>query len=442
MTKFKRIISSLFIFVLALAFVACSQPEAGANESVESKESTKSTESVQSREKEKIVLWLPPIGEDDAPVWEKILVGFEESHNVDVQLETIPWDNYSEQYATAIAANKGPDVGYMYAEMFPQFIEMNAVEDLTPYLTEADYDNYIYINDGKMLGGLYGLALEAANPAVIYYNKDILDELGEEPPRTWEDFRRISKAATKDTDGDGKIDQWGFAQGWGRSMFGDLNWNWYGFLWQAGGELYTDDLTAVRFNDEKGLKTANLLHKLKFEDKALPPDHMSKTNKEMLTTTFAEGNAAFCIWLSSASTEILQKNFPDLNYDFVLSLEDESQGTFASVDQLTLMSGAENKDLSFELMQYLLSAESMTQFHKYHPRAPISKDAPYMGDPALKTMIETQNGVYRPLVVAPHGVEVYQQLWKELQLMMAGEKSPEEALNDAAEWSNNLLNEN
>jgi len=424
-----RIMILTLVLTMALSSVGCSKSiETAAAEGPSA-----------SDEKQEIVLWLPPIGEDDAPVWEPILKEYEETNNVDVTLEIIPWDNYPEKYATAIAAGKGPDVGYMYAEMFPHFIEVGAVEDLTPYLSEEDYENFIYINDGKMMGGLYGLGIEAANPAVLYYNKDILESLGEEAPKTWADFRRISKAATQDTDGDGKIDQWGLAQGWGRSMFGDLNWNWYGFLWQAGGELYNDDLKTVRFNDEKGLKAATLLYNLKFEDEALPPNHMSKTNKEMLTTTFGEGNAAFCIWLSSAAGEILDKNFEALNYDFVLSLEDESKGTFASVDQLTLMSGAENKELAFGLMEHILNAKSMTEFHKYHPRAPISKDEPYQGDPRLQEMIETQNGVYRPLVVAPHGVEVYNQLWTQLQMMMAGEKTPQEALDSAADWSNELL---
>lgn len=423
MLKFKRVSMMMLVFLFAMLAIGCGK-------TVD-----------QAEGKKEILLWLPPIGENDAAVWEPILKEFEEANDVEVSLEIIPWDNYPEKYATAIGGNNGPDVGYMYAEMFPQFIEMGAVEDLTPYLSDEDYKNYIYIEDGKMLDGLYGLAIEAANPAVLYYNKDILESLGESAPRTWEDFRRIAKAATQDTDGDGEIDQWGFAQGWGRPMFGDLNWNWYGFLWQAGGELYNDDLTSVRFNDEHGLKAATLLYNLKYEDKALPPDHMSKTNKEMLTTTFGEGQAAFCIWLSSASDEILSKNFEDLNYGFILSLEDEARGTFASVDQLTLMSAAEDKEMAFKLIQHMLNSKSMTAFHAYHPRAPISMDEPYQGDPALKEMIETEKGIYRPLVVAPHGVEVYDYLWKQLQMMMAGEKTPQEALDAAAEWSNELLKE-
>ncbi len=49
----------------------------------------------------------------------------------------------------------------MYAEMFPQFIEMGAVEDLTPYLEKSGTsDNYLYLDDAKMMGGIYGLPIE------------------------------------------------------------------------------------------------------------------------------------------------------------------------------------------------------------------------------------------------------------------------------------------
>lgn len=427
MKKHKKVFKVFLTFMIVMGILSgCMNKQGSLNDSSKSK-------------KEHITVWLPPIGENDKPVWEPIFKEFEEENNCEISLEMIPWETYSEKYATAIAAGKGPDVGYMYAEMFPQFITMGAVEELSTYLTKEDYDNYIYIDDAKSMGGNYGLPIEAANPAVLYYNKEILESIGEKPPVTWEDFIRIAKKATKDTDGDGNIDQWGFSQGWGAKFFGDLNWNWYGFLWQAGGELYSDDLKTVKFNDEAGIETAQFLYDLKYKDKVIPDNAMSKNNKEMLQTIFGPGKSAFTIYLSSAGTEILDKSFPNLKYGFVTSLENKAKGTFASVDQLTLMSSAKNKELSYKLMQHMLSVESMTKFHKYHPRAPISKDEPYQGDPKLKDMVEKDKGIYRPLKVAPHGVEVYDNLWKELQKMMNNQATPKEALDEAAKYSNELL---
>ncbi len=138
---------------------------------------------------------MPPVENNMKEVWDPILDKFEEKNNCEVDLQIIPWDNYSEKFATAISAGEGPDVGYMYAEMYPQFIESGA-EDLTNYATKEDKEQSIYIKTSEMMGGMYGMPFQAANPGVLYYNKDILEKL-EKPPKTWEDFKRICKKQHK-----------------------------------------------------------------------------------------------------------------------------------------------------------------------------------------------------------------------------------------------------
>lgn len=420
MGKFKKIISIIMVAIVSTIFmVGCSD----------------SNSSKKDEEKEKLVVWLPPLADNDKEAWDPIFKKFEEENNCEIELELIPWTNYAEKYATAISANEGPNIGYMYAEMFPQFIEMNAVEDLTSYLKDEDYENYLYIYAAKMMDGIYGLPIEAANPGILYYNKDILEELGEQPPKTWEDFMRICKKAIKDTDGDGKVDQWGLAQGWGSKTFGSLNWNWYPYLWQAGGDIYNEDLKTVKFNDKSGLEAAEFLNELK---EVIPPDALSKNSNEMIESVFGPGKAAFTIMLSSAATTY-DTSFPDLNWGFVTSLENKDVGAFASVDDITLMSASKNKELAFKLMQHMLSAESMTEFHKLIPRAPITKGEKYQGDPRYEEMIERDKDMYRPLMVGPHGVEIYEYLWKQLQSMIAGDITPKEALDEAARYANDLL---
>lgn len=387
--------------------------------------------------KEKLVVWSAPLTDKDAEVWRPMLDEFEKANNCEIEFEIVPWDNYAEKYATAISAGEGPDIGYMYAEMFPQFIEMGAVEDLTPYLEKSKTsENHLYLDGAKMMGGIYGLPIEAANPGVLFYNKDILEKLGEQPPETWDDLLRISKKATQDTDGDGKIDQWGFAQGWGAKVFGDLNWNWYPYLWQAGGDIFNDDLKSVRFNDEHGIEAAKFLKEL---NEYIPDDAMSKTTNEMIESVFGPGNAAFTLRLSSTASDTFDKDFPDLNWGYVTSLKKEKYGTFASVDDLTLMSACKNKELGFKLMEFMLSKDSMEKFHKEIPRSPIAKGEKYQGDPRFEDMVKNDQDKFRPLQVGPHGIEIYENLWKELQTMIEGKKTPEKALNDAADYANGLL---
>ena len=71
--------------------------------------------------------------------------------------------------------------------------------------------------------------------------------------------------------------------------------------------------------------------------KYIPEDALSKDSNEMIESVFGPGKAAFTIMLSSAATSTFDKSFPDLNWGYVTSLEDKTVGSFASVDDLTLM---------------------------------------------------------------------------------------------------------
>ena len=48
-------------------------------------------------------------------------------------------------------------------------------------------------------------------PTAILYRTDLFAKAGVKPPKTFEEFITVCKALTKDTDGDGKIDQYGWA---------------------------------------------------------------------------------------------------------------------------------------------------------------------------------------------------------------------------------------
>ena len=48
-------------------------------------------------------------------------------------------------------------------------------------------------------------------PAALLYRADWFEEEGLEPPETWDDLIKCGQALTKDIDGDGTIDQYGFA---------------------------------------------------------------------------------------------------------------------------------------------------------------------------------------------------------------------------------------
>lgn len=164
-------------------------------------------------EKETITMWCPPLDDNLLENWEPLLEDFKEENNCEIDIQVQPWENYEEKWSSGAASGELPDIGYMYAEMFPTYIDSGAVADMTEYITDEDKEEYLYLDHGYMMDGQYGFPIVTGVPFVLYYNEDILNELGEQPPQTWDDFKRICEKATKDTDGDGKVDQYGYAVG-------------------------------------------------------------------------------------------------------------------------------------------------------------------------------------------------------------------------------------
>ena len=393
-------------------------------------------------EKETLSVWLPPLNDETEKNYVPLLDKFEEENNCELDVQIIPWDTYEEKYMTGINADEGPDVGYMYVEMFPTYIDSGAVVDMSEYLSDEDYEEYLYLDKGEMMGGQYGVPIVTGNPFIMYYNKDILDELGEKAPETWEDFKRICEKATKDTDGDGKIDQYGYAAGFNNGDMSPLyllNSYYYSLLWQSGSDIYNDDLKSVRFNDEAGVKAVEYLKSL---TPYMPEDYMSLAATDAFSSVFGGGKAAFaCARAMQAQTESFKETYPDLNWDYVTSLKGEQYGTFGAADCLTLMSACENKELGMKLIKYMVGSEVMTAYHKEHFGAPMTADEPYQGDEKLERILTEDRDKWRPLQAGPCGSDILLNLTSQLQAVMSGDAEAKEALDEAADYSNELLDE-
>ena len=393
-------------------------------------------------EKETLSVWLPPLDDETEKNYVPLLDKFEEENNCELDVQIIPWDTYEEKYMTGINADEGPDVGYMYVEMFPTYIDSGAVVDMSEYLSDEDYEEYLYLDKGEMMGGQYGVPIVTGNPFIMYYNKDILDELGEKAPETWEDFKRICEKATKDTDGDGKIDQYGYAAGFNNGDMSPLyllNSYYYSLLWQSGSDIYNDDLKSVRFNDEAVVKAVEYLKSL---TPYMPEDYMSLAATDAFSSVFGGGKAAFaCARAMQAQTESFKETYPDLNWDYVTSLKGEQYGTFGAADCLTLMSACENKELGMKLIKYMVGSEVMTAYHKDHYGAPMTADEPYQGDEKLERILTEDRDKWRPLQAGPCGSDILLNLTSQLQAIMSGDAEVKEALDEAADYSNELLDE-
>ena len=426
----KRIVSVLLVAAMAVSmFTGCG-----------SKSDSKKSDS-KSGEKT-LEVWVPPLDDATEKNWGDLLKDWEKENDCKVNLTVIPWDKYEETYTTALNSGEGPDVGYMYNEMFPTYIDAGAVEDMSSYVTDEDKKEYKYLSNGNMMDGQYGWPLVTGVPFVLYYNEDILNALGEKAPETWDDFARICQEATKDTDGDGKVDQYGFACGMNTSDIGAmqiLNAYYYSALWQNGGQVYNDDLKSVSFADEAGKEAVTWLKGL---TSYMNEDIMSLSWSDAFSNVFGAGKAAFGITRSSQTDgTTFAETYPDLNWNFVTSLKNKDFGTFGATDCLTLMSACEDKDLAMDFIKYVTGSEFMTAYHAKCPGAALTESEPYVGDEKMEKIYTEDKDKWHGIQAGPCGTQILNQLAADFQGIMSGETSVDEGLKEAEDYANGLLDE-
>jgi len=194
------------------------------------------------------------------------------SENTDFEVvhQPIPSD-YLTQVKTQIAGGNAADLYWIGNEDLALAAEgvflplTDCVKDAVPK-TAGDVNDYYpnIISTAMQDGVLYGLPW-IAQPVVVYYNKALFDAAKMEYPKadwTWDDFLSMAKALTKDTDGDGKIDQYGFtANGWPPPQM---------FVWQAGGEVISQDLKTAPIDSPEALDAWNFYLKLAYNPELSP----------------------------------------------------------------------------------------------------------------------------------------------------------------------------
>ncbi len=161
-------------------------------------------------------------GETDYFVWQLARTMFEFEHPT-IMLEGIAFDMWSPDLkailGTSLHSRRSPA---MYiARSLPESMIDGWYADITDYLDDwpEARDHPITRALGTFDGRIYCLADNSTRWPAIAYRKDyfaeagIRNEFGEPGPPanwTWSDFRKYAGMLTKDTDGDGKIDRWGF----------------------------------------------------------------------------------------------------------------------------------------------------------------------------------------------------------------------------------------
>ena len=262
---------------------------------------------------------------------------------------------------TAVVAGNGPDVVMSVSGWFAvNYAMRNAVEDLTqfPDFQEAVAPFYQSIldpltyNDGEHKG-VYGMP-ETQNFNLLFYRKDVLDELGLEVPTTWQDLINMLPTIQGNSLTVG-VPYPDIALS-DISIFNSL-------VYQNGGAIYDDDAKRTLIDSESGVAAFKLYTSL-YNDYGLPVvyDFVSR---------FRSGEMPLGV-ASYATYNTLMVSAPEIKglWDFAPFLgtiqEDGTLDNTVHTDGLCSMIIATDdekvKQNSWEFIKWWVSADSQVRF--------------------------------------------------------------------------------
>lgn len=220
--------------------------------------------------------------------------------DIKVKLQVIPWDTFHEKLITAIAAGTAPEVARVHVNWLGELTQMEALRPLDDLvaLWPGGYDvkkevwdllrveNY---GDTKFVVPFQFLAL------YLYYRTDLFEAENLNPPTTYKEFLKTAHIFTKDTDGDGKIDLWGYGMRGARG--GHDMWNTFANFFNRDGSINLDK-DAVAHGTEW---YADLFRKEKVSPPSAPSDGFVQ-----YTTDFANSRTAMIIHHIGSSRKMIE----------------------------------------------------------------------------------------------------------------------------------------
>lgn len=162
--------------------------------------------------------WDVPNG-NSYQVIDDAIARFQKEHpNVKIVYDSgVQKEDYSLWLSEKIVSGKEPDVFLVPSEDFNTLSSLGAMKKLDALMSkDLNFDKKDYyksaVQSGVFQKSQYALPYES-NPTLMFVNKTLLEKEGIPIPTndwTLEDFYKISKMVTKDSDNDGIIDQYGY----------------------------------------------------------------------------------------------------------------------------------------------------------------------------------------------------------------------------------------
>jgi multiple sugar transport system substrate-binding protein len=208
----------------------------------------------------------------DRPAVEELVKRFNDSQDkAKIQMEIMPWDVFFDKLLPSLSSGAGPDIAGMDTAQVPQYAVKKALKPLDDYYSQPgnETDKLVAsaVQGATFNGTKYSVPMNFTT-LLLYWNKDMFKQAGldpDKPPADWDQFADYAKKLTKDTNGDGKPEQYGLAIADHATIA-----MWPILFWQNGGGVVSEDGKQATLGDPATIEAASHWVDLVRNDKIAP----------------------------------------------------------------------------------------------------------------------------------------------------------------------------
>ena len=380
----------------------------------------------------------------DQQKWNEKLKEFYKTHpNVRVRLEYTPWERTFYKILIATAGNKAPDATIVSSMWFVPAASKGLFADLTGYAKDKDFDIEDFYPQAIKGWGQYNGTLYAIPAGIdvyaMYYNKTMFDKYGVPyPDETWDMKKYLwaAKKLTRDTNGDGKLDQWGTTQ-----------CMWQTYIWQNGGEIISKDKKKCTLDQPAAYEGLQFMADLQNKYHVAP---LAKDLADISTVKmFTNGQIGMYFSGSWAVPFYFDKDIKGkFEYDAAPMPRGKHgrRATFYGGASYAVLRGSKHKRLAWELVKFMVRKEALRERaikeQVVPSRISVAESNAFLylpGPPDHRKVFLDAISYGHSVPAVPCSEEMNALIWNDISLALLGRETARDACERTSERITDLL---
>lgn len=351
--------------------------------------------------------------------------------NIKIEIETIPFSELDRKIVIAHTGGVFYDLIFTNHASVPTFAEGEIIANLDEYIAKSDIDfddyNKSFLQSTRYKGSQYSMPYEL-DCRVLAINKKLFAEAGIEAPKTMEEMLYSAEVLTKDTDGDGKNDQFGmimdFTNIWG-SVYIEGLW-----LLGNGAHIYTKEGDShVQGIDSQGMRDFLIWSK---ERAQYQPVDFVRYDYPKIKQAFAKGKVGMYVFGPWNYDDSILFDAEDLDYELILIPKGSvKSGSAMGGWHLSIGADSDNKDEAWEVLEFLANPKINAKSIASMPPMNEAYNYPPFNDEKYDVFLEQLKTAELPNVSILQTTKIYEKWNNYFQRFILNDLSLEETIEGA-----------